>query len=96
MSVHYRFHDLFKIRRVNFSFNDQTLLQIPKTSTKDHSQLFKINELLIKNGTTSISGRNESHIDIKTQRFIITSMTFSKSKKFLFNAQTLLQIPRGD
>ena len=39
----------------------------------------------------------ELRIDIKeTQRFIIVFVIFSKSKEFVFNAQTLLQIPGGD
>ena len=99
--VHYRFHHLFKIRRINFSFNAYTLLQIP-------SHLFKIKQICfekpwpptnsrIDKRITAIysksanffsktvpplfSGRVESRIDIKTQRFIIAFMTVSKSEE---------------
>ena len=39
----------------------------------------------------------ESRIDMREmQRFIIVFIIFSKSKEFVFNAQTLPQIPGGD
>ena len=46
--THYRFHDLFKIRRVNFSFNAQTLLQLPKLIQKNTAIYSKSNEFVLK------------------------------------------------